>query len=118
MSEITDLDALVPKPAKVKFEGQDITVQPPQVATVLRIADFWQTTRLASAIPETELKEAIDNLKAEICKCIPELANRELSYAQITVLVELLTKMSLPPEDEELKARKITPEETPDPKAE
>lgn len=108
MSDVIDLDALIPRSARVKFGDQEITVNPPRVATILRIADFWQTTRLAAAIPEKDLEKALDDLKTEIYKCVPELEGQDLSYPQITTLVEMLTKMSLPPETKELKERNIT----------
>lgn len=117
MSDIIDLDALIPKPAVIRFGDADITVQPPKVYTILRIADYWQISRQATSISEKELIAALQNLKDEIYKCIPELAGQEFSYPQITTLVELLTKMSLPPEKAEADSKGISPaEDTPDPK--
>lgn len=116
MSNIVDLDALIPRDATVTFEGKEVTVKPPKVHTVLRIADYWQNIRLATVLDESELEKGVKNLQDEIIKCIPELEGHDLSYAQITTLVELLTKMTLPPETKEMKERGITVGETPDPK--
>lgn len=117
MSDIIDLDALIPKPATIRFGETDITVQPPKVYTILRIADFWQSTRMASTIPEQELIAALQNLTEEIYKCIPELSGKDLNYAQITTLVEMLTKMTLPPEKVEADENGVSPAgEKPDPK--
>lgn len=116
MSDVIDLDALIPRNATIKFDGKEVTVNPPRVHTVLRVADYWQNIRLATVLPEKDLEQGVKDLTAEIIKCIPELEGTELSYAQMTSLVELLTKMTLPPETKELQDRGITPEGTTDPK--
>lgn len=116
MSNVVDLDALIPRPATVRWGDKEITVNPPRVHTVLRIADYWQNIRLATVLPEKELEQGVRDLTTEIIKCIPELAGSELSYAQMTALVELLTKMTLPPETKELQEQGISSGDTPDPK--
>lgn len=106
--QILDLDALVPAPAKVKFGGQTIEIQPPKTGDFLQLGYLGQRLKDGEALPREALDKIINDLTAHIHKMVPELGEAELSVAQLLGLVTLISNMGIPPDSTELKERGIS----------
>lgn len=107
-SDVFDLDALVPASAKVKFGNQEIEIQPPKTADVLRLGFLGQKMENAAGLADNELEQLITDLTAQVHKIIPELQGRELNTAQLLKLVQLISSMAIPPDSKELEERGIS----------
>lgn len=110
MNRVIDLDALVPEAVTVKIGGEELQVSPPKTADVLRLAALGQKMQDIDKQTPDQLDELIASLTEQIRKCVPQLADRELTTIQLMKLVEIINQMSVPPDAEELKRRGITPE--------
>lgn len=108
MSDVLDLNALAPEPAKVKFGDDVIEVKPPTTANVLKLGFLGRKLESADTLSDEELNTLIASLTDQVFKCVPALSGKDLSTAQLLKLVELISNMSLPPDAEELKRRNIT----------
>lgn len=109
MSDLLDLDALLPKSATIKFEGETITVEPPKTADVLRLGYLGEKIKDAGANPEAaNLDGMIEDLTNQIGKCIPQLQGKSLAMGQLLALSQLIAEMAMPPDSKELKKRGIT----------
>lgn len=107
MSEIIDLDVLVPKACTIRFEGQEIVVQPPKAIDILTFG--YYTEKLINADYSTpQGEEALGAVTKQLYKAIPELDGKELSKAQITKLIGLMRDMAVPQETKDLEAQGIT----------
>lgn len=116
MSDILDLDALVPPTATIKFGGNEVVVQPPKTADVLALGSLGQKLQDVSALPEAELEKLVADMTGLLQKIIPELAGKELNTQQLLKLMELVSEMAVPPDAKELEKRGITPVGNSDPK--
>lgn len=116
-SEVLDLDALVPQTAKIKFGGNEVEVQPPKTADLLKLGSLGQKVQGIGDMPDAQVEKIIADLTALIQKIIPELAGTELNTQQILGLVKLISDMATPPDAKELEKRGITPAGATDPKA-
>jgi len=105
---VIDLDALIPEPATVKFGGQEIKVNPPKTADVLKLGFLGQKLQAPEDLSDEALDKLLNDLTGQVKKCIPELASAELNTAQLLKLVELISKMAMPPDAQELEDRGIT----------
>lgn len=108
MSDVLDLDALMPKKATIKINGAEIDVVPPTVADVLKLGYLGQKLADGSKLPPEELDKLVTDLTDQIYKCVPQLNGTDLNLAQLLKVVDLINEMAMPPEDEELKARGVT----------
>lgn len=108
MSEIIDLDALIPQSVVIKFGDQNIEVKPPSIGEVLKLGSLGQKLEKADTLPDGELEILLTDLVSHIEKCIPELAGKQLNTAQILKLVGIISQMSVPPDVQELDKKGIT----------
>lgn len=108
MSEVLDLDALVPPSVTIKFGGSEIEVKPPKTGDVLRLGTLGQKLSDASEASAEDVDKLVSMLTEQIGKCIPELAGKEFNTAQLMKLVEIISKMAIPPDVKELEDRGIT----------
>lgn len=109
-NKIVDLNALIPEPITIHFGEEDILLEQPATEVLFKLNYLVQTINEAGGKPEEELKKYIDDLKAQIFKCIPALAGKTLNTAQILKLVEIINEMAMPPDNDELEKRGITPD--------
>lgn len=107
MSEVLDLDALIPEPVTIKFGGQEFQVAPPKTSDVLKLGYLGQKLQTIEDLPDDEVDEVIEALTLHVRKCIPELGDQPLNTAQLLKLVEIIGQMSVPPDAKELEARGI-----------
>lgn len=108
MSEIIDLDALVPPSVTVQFNGESILIAPPKTADVFRIGILGQTLQNMGNLTDAELDQCVEDLTAQIFRCVPELLGQNLNTQQLLKLVEALSSMAIPPDVKELDKRGIT----------
>lgn len=111
MSEIIDLDVLEPQHSIIKLNGKEISVPPPTVGNLLRLANLAKS--MSEMDTETDdgiaqCTELFQKLDAHIKKCIPELEGQALGMLQVQRLVEILSGMATPPDTKELEAQGIT----------
>jgi hypothetical protein len=106
---IIDLDALVPPSTTIKFQGQDIEVPPPSTFDFLKLSTLATDINKVDAHDDAKLQEAINSITVQIHKMIPRIAGTPLSLQQIDTLVAMFTRMSMTPEQTELKEKGITP---------
>lgn len=107
MSDVLDLDALVPVSASIKFDGQVVEVKPPKTGDVLRLGFLGQQMEKAGELNDVELEKLIADLTAQVVKVVPELASKELNMAQLLKLAQLIGEMAMPPDAKELEKRGI-----------
>lgn len=107
MSDIIDLDALVPASVIIKIGGAEVTVSPPKTGDFLRLGYLGQRLEKAESLGTDELDQLIQQLTDQIIKCIPEIAGQALSSAQLLKLVEIISQMAMPPDSKELKDRGV-----------
>lgn len=110
MSDVMDLDALMPDQVTIKFGGENIKINPPKTAAVLRLGFLGQKLQTGEDLSEGDLTQIVDQLTEQVVKCVPELADKELNTAQLLKLVSIISEMAIPPETRELEARGITPD--------
>lgn len=116
MSDLVDLDALIPEAVTVKFDGAEVQISPPSTEDVIRIGAYGQKLQDADGLSTDEISALVQDLTKQIRKCAPGLSDKELSTAQLLTLVRIVSEMSVPPDAKELEARGITPVND-DPKA-
>lgn len=107
MSDVLDLDALVPKTAIVKFDGKEIEIKPPTTGQLLKMASVGGKLQDADKLTPDELTKTIEDFTNQIYELIPELQGRPLNATQLLKLVELINSMAVPPEATELSKRGI-----------
>jgi hypothetical protein len=108
MPEIIDLDVFTPEPATIKFQGQEILVNPPKVIDLVQLSYLIDKFVEGNDKTDAEIKVIIDKLTARLQMCIPELASKELSYAQIKILIAMLTDMVKPQSVRDLESQGVT----------
>lgn len=114
-NQVVDLDALVPedKSVVVKIGGQELQVNQPTTATILRLGHLSQKLGDIENVDPEELDKAVESLTAEIKKCVPGLEDIELKLPQLLKLVEIIGSLSMPTDNKILEERGIS---TGDPK--
>lgn len=106
--QLVDLDALAaPQPARIKLDGAEIQVNPPKTADFLRLGILGQKLEEASSLDDDAITKLIDSLTATIVRIVPELADKQLSTAQLLKLVQIISEMGMPPDAAELNKRGI-----------
>lgn len=113
--DVLDLDALQPPSTTVKFNGNTIEVKAPSLADILKLSSMGKKMSAADTMTDEEIGNSIAEVTDHIGKIIPELAGQEFNIRQLMGLIDLITKMSVPPDVKELDKRGITPDT--DPKA-
>lgn len=108
MSDVIDLDALVPPNITVKFGGEEIQITPPKVADILRLGFLGQKLATPDNIKDNELDKVIEDLTEHVYRCIPQLAGKPLNTPQLLRLVEIIGQMATPPDIKDLQAKGIS----------
>ena len=96
MSQIIDLNELVPQPVQVRLGEKEYTIQPPSTAEMFELAELGQTLKKADQSSETELKNMFEALESTVYKIVPELKDVKLLPAQLFKLFEIIAKMATP----------------------
>lgn len=107
MSDIIDLDALMPPSRTIHFADQDIVIQPPKTGDLLRLGTLGQKMQNASDMTPDEADNLVKDMTAVIYKVIPEINEKPLSTAQLLKLFEILAEMGMPQDAPQLKAKGI-----------
>lgn len=102
MSEVLDLDALVPQTLKVKIGDETFDVPPPSLQDILKLGALSQ--RMSKFDPDNMDvgAEMVAELTEQVYACAPALKGRNLNMAQLLGLVRALTELSTPPDIKEL----------------
>lgn len=108
MSDVVDLDALVPIPVTVKFNEQLIEISPPKTGDIMRLGVLGQKMETISVLSEDETTSLINDLTLLVQKIVPQLAGKDFTTAQLLKLVEIISTMAMPPDTKELQERGIT----------
>ena len=107
-SSLVDLDALAPKPAKIKFGGKVIEVQPPRTRHVLRLGFLGQKMQNLADLTDDQADQIIADLENELKQVVPELAEAQFNASQLMELLTLVVSMGMPEQADALKAKGIT----------
>lgn len=107
MSEVVDLDALMPQPVQVKFDNQVIDVPPPATGDILRMASLFRKVR-EDDLSQTEQDQRVVALTQHIYRMIPVINDKPLTFSQIIALVNILDDMALPPDTKAAAKNRIT----------
>ena len=106
-----DLDTLVRPSKKVRLAGQIITITPPDLETLFKVAkiggELQQAQKSLSDLDEEQAVELYNNLREAFDQLIPELKGHKLSYEQIFALLDMIVDMSMPADVSELEKRGI-----------
>lgn len=105
---LIDLDALAPKPRKLKFGGNVIELQPPKTRNVLRLGFLGQKMTDMDSLTNEQTDQLIADLEAEIKEVVPELKDAQLNASQLMELLTVIVEMGMPNQADELKKRGIT----------
>lgn len=108
MSDVIDLDALVPQPVTIKFDNQEIQLAPPKVGDVLRLGSLAQKIQDIDDVTDGQMETLVNDLTAQVQKCVPELAGKPLTSGQLLKLVEIISRMAIPPDVQALEAKGVT----------
>lgn len=108
MSEITDLDALIPEKRVIKYEKEEISVPPPKTGDLLRLGTLAQKMAEVESLDDVELNKAVLDLTSQVYKMIPALDGKTLNLAQLQALIQILSEMAVPKDIEALNKRGIT----------
>lgn len=112
--DVVDLDALAPAPVELKFADQTIEVPPPSILDLIKLGVLSDRMLEAESMTDEQITKAIDDIENHVKKCIPGLAEKPLSLAQLKELIKILSDMGKPPQLKDMEDKGITP----DPKAE
>jgi hypothetical protein len=105
MGEVIDLDALVPKTVVIKFNGQEIEVNPPKLKAYFQLGVYGQRLYNPSILTETEIDDLSKQLDSAIRATIPEIGDAELTGDQAMELANLLVSLGSPQNSPELEKR-------------
>ncbi len=110
MSDIVDLDALIPPDVIVHFGGEDITLKQPRVADVLRLGTIGDKLQKIDSLNDEQVDALVATMTTIVKSVAPQLADKDLSTNQLLKLVEIIGEMSTPPDVKEADERGITPD--------
>lgn len=108
MSEVIDLDSIMPVPCTVRLGGKDIVINPPTVAQILVLV------RLNSAFMEVDdsdyqaMQEASAKVQNHLRLLIPGLPDGEFNAFTQRKLIEALLDLSKPEDIKVLEDKGIT----------
>lgn len=109
MSDVLDLDALVPQPAVIRFGGNEIQVAPPKTADLLQLGALGQKLQNVDKLTDEQTEKLVGDLEQLVVRMVPQLANQTLNTSQLLGVVKLISEMSIPPDAKELERQGITP---------
>jgi len=107
MSEVIDLDALLPKPIKVKISGKVVDLYPGKLKILVKIQD------MANGITDEKqslekINEMLD-LLSEIIPAIKTDKDLDVSPLQVQKIIEVAYKALTPTESKELNSAQMNP---------
>lgn len=106
-----DLDTLVRPSKKVRLNGQIITITPPDLETLFKVAkmggDLQAAQKQLETIDEKQAVELYTKLREAFEELIPDLKGHNLAYEQIFALLDMIVDMSMPSDVAELEKRGI-----------
>lgn len=105
MEEIMDLDALLPKPIKVKISGKVVDLYPGKLKILVKIQEMGKN--LASGGAE-QLHEILE-LLSQIIPAIKEDDDFDISPLQIQKIIEVAYSAIASNESKELNSAKMNP---------
>lgn len=108
MSDIIDLDALQPKPVIIKFNGQEITLNPPKTGDILKLGESAAKLQTISDKTPAEINTLIEEVTSAVYIIVPELTGQALNSQQLLALIKAISEMAIPPDAKELAQRGIT----------
>jgi hypothetical protein len=108
--DILDLDALMPKTVKIRFNGSEVEVKQPKVNVFFKLATL--SDKILQAYKDNNADD-VDKFTTEtesiIKDCIPELAETNLNADQIGGLAGFLMNVCMPSQAKQLAKHGITP---------
>lgn len=108
MSEILDLDTIMPKAITIKLGGKDLIVEPPTVAQVLVLIQL-NTDLMDADDHDADAKyQAMVKVQDHLRLMIPGLPDGIFSAYVQRALIELIMDLAKPDEEEELAKKGIT----------
>jgi len=106
-----DLDTLVRPSKKIRLGGQIITITPPDLETLFKVAkmggELQEAQKTLSDLDEQQAVELYNKLREAFDELIPELKQHKLTYEQIFALLDMIVDMSMPADVTELEKRGI-----------
>lgn len=93
-----DLDALTSNTKKIKLNGKEFTITPPDVAELFELMSVGKKLRKMNSqdMSEEDAMNAFELMKDAFIKIIPELKGEKVSIEQLFALLQLVTKMAIP----------------------
>jgi hypothetical protein len=110
MSNIVDLDALLPEVRIIKYENDEIKIPPPKTGDLLKLGVLAQKMANVEDIKDDELQQRLLDLMMHVYKMIPALNERPLNLLQLQTLIQILSEMATPKDVKELEKKGITPD--------
>ena len=108
MSDVFDLNALIPQSIKIKYDNDEIEIKPPKTVDILKLGVLGQKLQAPDKLEDVELEKLVADLTDTISSCIPELTNKPLTTTQLLFLLSKIVEMGTPPDLKELEKRGIT----------
>lgn len=109
MSEVIDLDALVPKSRYIKLNGNEFELPAPRMETIIRLADMQKRMAATDTSDTNALNTMTKEVDALLREIVPQLEQTPLTYVQIFKLIEILSEMATPPAVKEMQNKGIKP---------
>lgn len=108
MSDVLDLDALIPPSVTIKLDGAEIVIKPPKTGDLLKLGFLGQKLQISDPKNEFDSDKTVDEITEIIRRSIPELANKEINTMQLLKLMQIISEMATPPDAAELEKRGLT----------
>lgn len=104
MSEVVDLDKLVPEPKKIKLNGRIIDLYPGKLKTIIKLQ------RAFTALQKGDI-QMMDKVIDALAELIPAIKDddMDISLPTLGALVQLAYESSLPPGSSNTKDASMTP---------
>lgn len=106
-----DLDTLVRPSKKIKLGGEIITIAPPDLETLFKVAKMGGDLQAAQAnltdVDEQKAVELYQTLREAFEELIPALKGKNLTVEQVFALLDMIVDMAMPADVTELEKRGI-----------
>jgi hypothetical protein len=109
MTDVIDLNELVPQARYIKIQDKQIEIKPPKLINLLVLGSLGQKMQDVAGLTADEAGQLTDDLTREVKNCVPELDAIELNVQQLLKLVEIISEMGTPSATKELEKRGISP---------
>jgi DNA polymerase I-like protein with 3'-5' exonuclease and polymerase domains len=103
-----DLDALTTPPKRVKINGEIIEIFAPDVQSLFELMAVGNKLKSSKDVKEEDAQQVFSDFRAQIDKLIPALKGKSVSIDQLFRLIDLVSKMAIPNDLEEMEKRGIT----------